>query len=248
LAKQFGVSEEALAGLWDPETHPFPPDQKAALRFADTMSRSAGQVPDELFEELRRHYTEPQIVEIATVVGLFNYFNRFNNALHMEITLTDPEVIVRRVEEAARRQTGVQDLCDRVVAILEQGRRYFWVGIYERHGDRAVRRAYRGPVPPCHSFRLGEGNVGTAARTGLTRVVDDVAADPTYRMCFAATRSELVVPIRRGQEIVGVIDVESDREAAFGEEDRDFAERVAAILAPFLAAPASRTGEPDLTA
>ena len=246
MAKQLGVTEEALAGLQDPDRHPFPPDESAALRLADAMSRSAGQVPDSIFEDLKRHYSEPQIVEIAAVIGLFNYFNRFNNALHMEITLTDPEVVVRHVAETARGRPGVQELCEQIVAIVERGRRYLWVGIYRRQGDRAVRLAYRGPDAPIQVFRLGEGNIGMAARAGVTRVVDDVSADPAYRMRFAATRSQLAVPVRLDHEVVGVIEAESDRMGAFGEEDRDLLERVAAILSPFLAAPVSRIQDPQL--
>ncbi len=233
------MSDEAIAGLHDPERFPFPPEQKAALLFADAMTRGAGRVGDDLFAEVRRHFSEAQLVEIAAVIGLFNYFNRFNNAFHVEITLTDPEVVAHRVEQAAAGRPAARDLCERVVEILAQGRRYFWVGIYQREGQQVVRRAYRGPAPPCHSFRLGEGNVGTTARAGVTKVVDDVSTDPTYTACFAATRSELVVPIVREEAVVGVIDVESDRDAAFGDEDRALIERVAALIAPALAASAS---------
>ena len=235
MAKQFGVSDEAIAGLKDPTSHPFPPDQKAALLLADAMTDGRGQVPDDLFTELRRHFSEPQVVEIAAVIGLFNYFNRFNNALHVDITLTDPDVLVRRAALAVKTAGPVDSLCDRVAEILHQGRRYFWVGIYQRQEDRLVRRAHRGPAPPSHAFRLGEGNVGTAGESGVTKVIDDVSTDPTYKMCFAATRSQMVVPIRGGGVIVGVIDVESDRPAAFDEEERRLVERVAALLASRLA-------------
>ena len=135
MAKQFGVSDEALAGLRDPERHPFPPDQKAALLFADAMTNGPGQVPDPIYDELRRHFTEPQIVEIACVVGLFNYFNRFNNALHVEVTLMDPDVLVRRVEEAAAASLPLRELCERVAGILKEGRRYVRVDISRRQDD-----------------------------------------------------------------------------------------------------------------
>jgi len=50
------------------------------------MTRAASRVSDEIFEELRKHFNEGEVVEIAAVVGLFNYFNRFNEALGMEPT------------------------------------------------------------------------------------------------------------------------------------------------------------------
>ena len=129
MAKQFGVSDEALAGLHDPARHPFPPDQRAALLFADAMTSGPGQIPEPVYVELRRHFSEPQIVEIACVVGLFNYFNRFNNALHVAITLMDPDLLVRRVEEAAAAAVSLPELCDRVIGILKEGRRYSRVEI-----------------------------------------------------------------------------------------------------------------------
>lgn len=155
MAKQFGVSEAALDGLKDPARHPFPADQKAALRFADAMTGGPGAVPEETFQELRRHFSEPQIVEIATVIGVFNYFNRFNNALHTEITLMDPDVLVQRVRHAVQAAAGAEELCKRVADILQQGRRYVRVGI-----------------------DLRRKGIDAAAETGATRVVDGLLRAP----------------------------------------------------------------------
>ena len=61
-------------------------DWKAALRLAETVTRDAHVVSDEQFAELRSFYSEGEIVELLCAIGLFNYFNRFNNALRMEPT------------------------------------------------------------------------------------------------------------------------------------------------------------------
>jgi len=121
-----------------------------------------------------------------------------------------------------------------VVETLYRGCHYFWIGIYLIVGNEAVRQAFRGPVPPCHTFALGKGNVGTAGQTGIVKVVPNVSADPTYSMCFLETKSEIVVPIKFGQRVLGVIDVESDHPNAFGHEDRVLLEEVAHRLAMFL--------------
>ena len=60
--------------------------ERQALGFAETLTRDSNQVSDELFTGLRQYFEEGQIVELAAVAGLFNYFNRFNNALQMEPT------------------------------------------------------------------------------------------------------------------------------------------------------------------
>jgi GAF domain-containing protein len=218
LAKQFGVSDAALDGLKDPRSHPFPPDQKAALLFADAMTEGPGHVPDPVYEELRRHFSEAQIVEIACVIGLFNYFNRFNNALHVEVTRTDPDVLARWVAEVSEQAAAIPELCDRVAQILHTGRQFSRVAIYQRENDRLVLRSHRGPAPLQASLRPGEGDVGAVGERGG----------------ILETGSKLVVPIRAGAAIVGVIEAERTRPAALDEEDRPVVERVAALLAPRL--------------
>jgi GAF domain-containing protein len=121
-----------------------------------------------------------------------------------------------------------------VVEQLYEGRGYFWIGIYLAAGDEVIRQCFRGPVPPCHSFALGVGNVGTTGQKGIVKVIPDVSADPTYSMCFIETKSEIVLPIKIGSRILGVIDVESDRLDAFGSQERVLLEQVAELLARYL--------------
>lgn len=87
LARNFGWSDEQLAHLaeWRDRAD-FSPTEKAALRLAESMTRDAHAVTDEQFTELRSFYSEGEIVELMCAIGLFNYFNRFNDALKMEPT------------------------------------------------------------------------------------------------------------------------------------------------------------------
>ena len=64
----------------------FTEQEKAALRFAERMTRESHNVDEALWADLRRHFDEGEVVELAAAIGLFNYFNRFNNALEMEPT------------------------------------------------------------------------------------------------------------------------------------------------------------------
>jgi uncharacterized peroxidase-related enzyme len=87
LAKGLGWSDDQLAHLADwPQREDFSPAEKAALRLAETVTRDAHTVSDEQWAELRGFYSEGEIVELLCAIGLFNYFNRFNNALKMEPT------------------------------------------------------------------------------------------------------------------------------------------------------------------
>lgn len=65
---------------------PFSPAERAALLFAEQMTTGTGQVPGWAFARLSEFFDPAEIVEIAAVAGLFAYFNRFNNALEVEVT------------------------------------------------------------------------------------------------------------------------------------------------------------------
>ncbi|HMG85975.1 MAG TPA: peroxidase-related enzyme [Terracidiphilus sp.] len=87
LAKSLGWSDDQLAHLADwSRRGDFTPAEKAALRLAETVTRDSHAVTDEQFTALRNFYSEGEIVELLCAIGLFNYFNRFNNALNMEPT------------------------------------------------------------------------------------------------------------------------------------------------------------------
>jgi uncharacterized peroxidase-related enzyme len=87
LAKGLGWTDDQLAHLAEwPRREDFTPAEKAALRLAETVTRNANAVSDEQFAELRGYYSEGEIVELLCAIGLFNYFNRFNNTLRMEPT------------------------------------------------------------------------------------------------------------------------------------------------------------------
>ena len=87
LARNLGWSDEQLSHLAEwPERTDFSPAEKAALRLAETVTRNAHALTDEQFAELREYFSEGEIVELLCSIGLFNYFNRFNNALRMEPT------------------------------------------------------------------------------------------------------------------------------------------------------------------
>jgi L-methionine (R)-S-oxide reductase len=110
---------------------------------------------------------------------------------------------------------------------------YSWVGIYLVEGDELVLGPWKGPQATEHvRIPVGQGICGAAAATGQTEVVDDVNADERYVACFPSTRSEIVVPIAYEGRVVGEIDIDSDRPAAFGQDDRAFLERVALLISP----------------
>lgn len=105
-----------------------------------------------------------------------------------------------------------------------------WAGFYRVLGGELVLGPFSGR-PACIRIPLGQGVCGTAAARGETQLVADVHAFPGHIACDAASRSELVVPVLRGGQVIAVIDLDSPRPARFDGEDRAGIEALAALVA-----------------
>ena len=106
-----------------------------------------------------------------------------------------------------------------------------WAGFYllPEGSDELVLGPFQGK-PACVRIKVGAGVCGTAVARGASVVVPDVHAFPGHIACDAASRSELVVPLRRQGRILGVLDLDSPLPARFDETDRAGCERLVAIL------------------
>lgn len=106
-----------------------------------------------------------------------------------------------------------------------------WAGFYRVLGGELVLGPFIGK-PACIRIALGEGVCGAAALTSEPQVVADVAAFPGHIACDAASRSELVVPVKRAGGVIAVIDLDSPEHARFGRADAEGIEALATLLAP----------------
>ena len=126
-----------------------------------------------------------------------------------------------------------EEALGRVVALLAGARpAWDWVGVYLLAGDVLVLGPYAGAPTEHTRIPVGTGVCGTAVARGENMVVADVAALDNYLACSAATRSEIVVLIRDGGDVVGQFDVDSDEPGAFGEDDEALLEDLAALVGP----------------
>jgi GAF domain-containing protein len=142
------------------------------------------------------------------------------------------EGALEAIERISNRGGDAEEVLQAVIDVLhDRIDHYSWVGIYLVEGHDLVLGPWNGPEATEHvRIPVGQGVCGAAAASGQTEVVDDVNADPRYLACFPSTRSEIVVPIAYEDIVVGEIDIDSDRPAAFGEDDRVFLERVALLI------------------
>ena len=85
LARQMGASEELLDALYhiDQYRHLFTERQLIALPYAEIMTTSARDIDEDVWDELQGHFDDGEIVELTSVIGLFNFFNRYADALKL---------------------------------------------------------------------------------------------------------------------------------------------------------------------
>jgi alkylhydroperoxidase family enzyme len=87
LARRHGWTADQINDLANfDQRSDFTEKEKIALQLAERITRDAHTVDDQLFGELLKHFDEGEIIELVAAIGLFNYFNRFNDALQMEPT------------------------------------------------------------------------------------------------------------------------------------------------------------------
>jgi L-methionine (R)-S-oxide reductase len=146
--------------------------------------------------------------------------------------VSDYSGALEAVDRILNRESEADEVLRQTVELLhDRFERYSWVGIYFVEGDDLVLGPWKGPQATEHvRIPVGQGVCGAAAASGVTEVVDDVNADERYLACFPSTRSEIVVPIAYEGRVVGEIDIDSDKPAAFNEDDRAFLERVALLI------------------
>ncbi len=124
----------------------------------------------------------------------------------------------------------IANLANLSAALMQGIEAASWVGFYILRGGELVLGPFQGKVA-CVRIALGRGVCGTAAAERRTLVVADVGAFPGHIACDPDSRSEIVVPIARGGELLGVLDVDSSRAAAFDEVDAAALAEVAALVA-----------------
>jgi GAF domain-containing protein len=125
----------------------------------------------------------------------------------------------------------------KVAEMIRAARNYRWVAIYKIVKEEFVILGGTGDEPPTYQrFPKTQGLCGAALESGKSIVVGDVHKDARYLPTFHTTRSEIIVPMRNEhRHILGMLDAESDKVNAFGEEDRQFLERAAGLIAHCLA-------------
>ncbi|ENQ3105589.1 GAF domain-containing protein [Bacillus cereus] len=104
-----------------------------------------------------------------------------------------------------------------------------WVGFYVTEGNQLVLGPFQG-LPACVRIPFGRGVCGVAAETKTTQLVADVHKFPGHIACDAASNSEIVIPLIKNNEVIGVLDIDSPNKGRFDEIDQTYLEEFVDIL------------------
>lgn len=115
-------------------------------------------------------------------------------------------------------------------AALHEAFGFFWVGFYLVKDGQLILGPFQGSAA-CYRIRKGKGVCGTSWAEARTLIVPDVGQFPGHIACSSLSRSEIVVPILAGEQVKGVLDIDSDQLNSFDETDRHYLEKVAALIA-----------------
>jgi L-methionine (R)-S-oxide reductase len=146
------------------------------------------------------------------------------------------EHIIEMTDDFISTAASPHSALEGVVSLLRASFSYYnWVGIYLLCDKDTLKLGpYRGEPSPHTIIPIENGICGAAVREKQTIIVPDVNADLRFLACSLKTRSEIVVPIRRGEDILGEIDIDSDTPDAFKDADRRMLEIIADKLAAIL--------------
>lgn len=139
------------------------------------------------------------------------------------------EVLYRQVEALMEGESDMIANMANVAAMIHSTFHFWWTGFYRVVGEELVLSPFQGDLA-CSRIKYGRGVCGTAWKSQTTQVVPDVELFPGHIACSSLSRSEIVVPVWRGGEIVAVLDIDSEHLATFDEVDRLWLEKIVKLF------------------
>ena len=117
-----------------------------------------------------------------------------------------------------------------VAALIQEAFHFWWTGFYRVIGEQLVLGPFQGPVA-CTRIGFGKGVCGTSWKERRTIVVEDVEQFPGHIACSSESRSEIVIPLYKDEEVIGVLDINSERLVTFDAIDKEWLEQIAEVIA-----------------
>lgn len=137
--------------------------------------------------------------------------------------------LVPQIEALLYGETDLIANLANVAAALKEQFRWFWVGFYLVKNDELVLGPFQGPVA-CTRIKKGKGVCGASWEKAETLIVPNVDEFPGHIACASASKSEIVLPLYKGEDIIGVLDVDSEYLAHFDEIDGKYLNKIVSLL------------------
>lgn len=128
--------------------------------------------------------------------------------------------------------TGEPDLVANlanVVAALKEQFRWLWVGFYLVKGQELVLAPFQGPVA-CTRIKKGRGVCGQCWQQAKTLIVPDVEQFPGHIACSSLSKSEIVIPVIKNDEVIAVLDADSEDYNSFDQTDKEYLEKIIGLI------------------
>lgn len=135
------------------------------------------------------------------------------------------ESLIPQIEALISGESDMVANLANISAALRYGMNFFWVGFYMVKEDQLVLGPFQGPIA-CTRINKGKGVCGSVWEKGITAVVPNVDEFPGHIACSSDSKSEIVVPIKKEGEVIGVLDVDSDQLESFDDIDQKYLERL----------------------
>jgi GAF domain-containing protein len=140
------------------------------------------------------------------------------------------ETVIKQLDALLTGEPNVVANLSNASALLNQFLdRVNWVGFYVTEGNQLILGPFQG-MPACVRIPFGRGVCGVAAETKTTQLVADVHQFPGHIACDSASNSEIVVPIMKEGNIIGVLDIDSPEKNRFDEVDQHYLEKFVETL------------------
>ncbi|WP_296698518.1 GAF domain-containing protein [Algoriphagus sp.] len=139
------------------------------------------------------------------------------------------EAVIPQIEALIGGEPDLYANLANISSALKEAFGFFWVGFYLVKENQLVLGPFQGPIA-CTRISLGKGVCGTAWKEAKTQVVPDVDAFPGHIACSSASKSEIVVPVFKGDQVAMILDVDSDQLDDFDNTDQTYLERLMGIL------------------
>ena len=140
------------------------------------------------------------------------------------------ELLYKQIEALVQGESDPIANMANMAAMIHHTFGFWWTGFYRVDGEELVLGPFQGPLA-CSRIKFGRGVCGTAWQRGETIVVPDVEQFPGHIACSSLSRSEIVVPVKnKDNDIVAVLDIDSEHLATFDEVDRLYLEKITSLL------------------